>query len=186
MKLDTQEILAALKRYRSIENKRIVLHQAMKRRPDDPRLIHIFRQLTGPQQIRQAMRHGVFINYSRSDEIFALELADTLRRWKVRVWLDLVDMDYTRGWHEEVRRAIQTCGLMLAVISEESLHNLDAIEERQQFQAAGKLVLPVIRKHCDLSQAGFWLAPVDFSRGFGYGMNNLRRLLQESANTAAV
>lgn len=180
----SNNVFEAMKQYKSADNKRIVLRQALKRRPHDPQLREAVQLLTTPQQIRRSMRQGVFINYSRTDELFALQLREALRRVGVRVWLDLVDMDYRRDWHDEVRRALNNSGLMLAVMSPAALRNDDAALEREQFAMAGKLVLPVLSQHVDLSTLDFWLHPVDFTRGFENGLHQLRQLIQSPAVSA--
>ncbi len=177
----TQELEAAFSHYKSADNRRIALRNALARKPQDPRLHEVLKQLTGPQHISRALRHGIFINYIRSDELFALELAESLRKSGVKVWLDMVDMDYNHDWYEEINRAMQNCGMMIAIISPASLRNRDAAYERRRFMDAGKLVLPVLREHCEISRMDFWLQPIDFSRDFKTGLLGLRQMIQTAA-----
>lgn len=168
-------------RYRSVEQKRIALRRALSSRPDDARLLQMREQLTRPPLIRKAAAAGVFISYIRSDELFAVELAEALAEINIDAWLDMFDVENGTDWHSAVSSALQRCGLMLAVMSPESIYDNLVTLERQQFQEAGKLVMPVLYRPCHLGEIGFWLEPVDFTRNFTLGLNNLQRRLQAEA-----
>lgn len=174
----TQEIQAINRNFRSVENKRVVLHRALHQHPDDPRLHELKTRFTRPHHIRRGMKQGVFINYVRQDELFALELAENLLRARLRVWLDILNISLDEDWHAQMLTAMQTCGLMIAVISPHSMNNREARLERDRFAGMGKLLLPAVAKRADLNGEDFWLEPIDFSRDFGRGLYELRRLVQ--------
>lgn len=173
----TQELEAAIARYRSVENKRIALRNAMRTRPDDPRLKQVLEQLTTPQLVQKAFEHGIFMNYTRSDEVFALDLATNLHDAGVTVWMDIMDIQDDNDWWNEVKSAMERCGIMIAVMSPEALLDNEGAAERHEFMEMGKLILPVISERCDVSRHDFWLETIDFTRDFNLGWNVLKRLL---------
>lgn len=163
--------------YQSPEKKRQALRKALKARPDDPRLMEHLRHLIEPRQIEIAASAGVFLSYSRADELFVLDLADHLRDAGVKLWVDMLDVTHEGDWKGEVRRALEGSGLMLAVLSPDALRDSAARDERENFLESGKLVQSVIARRSDLSGMDFWLPPIDFSRDFQFGLHQLLRVL---------
>jgi hypothetical protein len=171
-----RDLETALSRYRSVENKRIALRQAIEAYPNDPRIRQMIEQLTSIEHIRAALQRGIFISYARQDEVFALELSDRLKQASLRVWLDILDVRDGSEWHSEVRRGLEQCGMMIAVFSSNALTDIEIITERQAFDAMGKLILPVICERCDFDEKNFWLPVIDFSRDFEMGLFGIKRL----------
>jgi len=167
----------AISYYQSPERKRIALRRALQATPDDPRLKQIQQKLTNPKQVEQAAQAGVFLNYSRADELFVLELADNLRDMGINVWLDMIDISGDGDWNNQIASALATCGLMLTVLSPNALRDEAALNERRHFVESGKLIQPIIRRHCDFRESDYWLAPIDFSRDYVLGLHNLLRVL---------
>lgn len=172
-------------RYQSIEQKRIAIRKALKARPDDPWLQDAMMRLMTSQLVKQAATSGIFINYTRTDELFAIELAEGLREAGITPWLDIVDMIDDSDWENGIEQALKSCGLMLAILSPEAQKDGLARMERQRFADMGKLVQPVIHHRCVLDKEFFWLEPVDFSRDFAYGLRQLVRLIS-ATETAQV
>lgn len=182
----TQELEATIARYRSVENKRIALRNALSQRPDDPRLQQVLEQLTNPQQVQRAIVRGIFINYTRSDEVFALELAMNLQDAGMITWMDIMDIQDDADWRNEVKTAMDRCGLMISVMSPEALLDEETVAERKTFMEMGKLILPVISERCDMTRFDFWLKPIDFSRDFNLGWNILKRMLPVTSQPTRV
>jgi hypothetical protein len=168
-------------RYRSSEQKRVALRRALISRGDDPRLKQLQLQLTRPQLVRQAASRGVYISYIRPDELFAVELADMLRQARIDVWLDMFDVQREGDWHREVTAALERCGLMIAVMSPDALYSEAMRFEREYFHQAGKLIIPVIYRRCDVSELDFWLSPVEFTRDYDLSLQHLQRALGVAA-----
>lgn len=166
--------------YQSPEKKRQALRRALRTRPDDPRLQQHLQRLIEPRQIQIAAEAGIFMSYSRADELFVLDLADQLRTLGVNLWVDMLDVTPEGDWNREVRRALEASGLMLAVLSPDALHDAAAHTERDNFLESGKLVQSVIARRSDLSGMDFWLPPIDFSRDFQVGLHQLLRVLSVS------
>ncbi len=178
-KLATQEVEAVFAHYRTYENKRIALRKALSSYPDDQRLLTVKQELTNPQQIIRAAQRGIFINYARMDEVFALELAERLQEQNIFVWLDLLSPDVEDDWHSGVQRALDRCGLMLAITSPHSLADRMARSEHQKFSEMGKLILPIIKSRVSRKNLDFWLTPIDFMVDFEVGFNNLLNAIRE-------
>lgn len=159
------------------EQKRITLQKALNASPNDPRLLQAKARLCSPFFVQEAAVKGVFINYTRADELFTFELASSLIEAGIRVWIDMIDVTVGGDWRSEVTAALNTCGLMISVLSPDALADEEARMERQHFRAAGKLVIPVIARRCDLSGSDFWVKPVDFSRDQAAGLAQLLRII---------
>ena len=173
-----QFIDTVIARYQSAAQKRLAVRNALAARPNDPRLAQIEQQLNSRGEIRSAAIEGVFINYTRPDELHAIELAHHLKTAGLKVWLDMIDVRNGSDWYDEVDAAMERSGLMISIMSTEALQNDVAIFERHNFDLSGKLVLPVIFSHCDTSAFNrFWLTPIDFSHDFSVGLHNLFRAL---------
>lgn len=167
--------------FASIEQKRVALRRALYDNPDDPRLLKARDELVSPSAIHAAAEKGIFISYSRADELFAFELAVRLNDYGVYTWLDTINAREGHDWYEEVTRALRRSGLMLAVISPDALEDRDVTNEWARFLAAGKVLVPVVCQHTDLSAMNSWISPVDFTRRFDSGIRHLRVLLDINA-----
>lgn len=168
-----------ISRFNSPEQKRIALRKALQSRPDDTYLRKGVAQLTSTQHIRRSAMQGVFISYTRADEIFAFNLREALHGQHIYAWLDMMDVDEDDEWHTAVRNAMRRCGLMLAVMSPNALKDPIVHAEREYFADQGKLVLPIIHKRCDMSATRYWLMPIDFSHDFDLGIYTLSLLLRD-------
>jgi hypothetical protein len=172
-----QQVEDAISYYQSPEKRRIALRKALAASPDDARLHQYRLRLTSAKMVAQAMDAGVFLSYSRADELFVIELADHLREVGVQVWLDMMDIEADFDWNFAVQSALTNCGLMIAVLSPDALKDEAARSERRTFFEAGKLVQPVVARRCDLTGVDFWLSPIDFSRDYTVGLHTLLRAL---------
>lgn len=175
MSVSTQHDTSKDQRFALEQQRRIALRRALREHGNDPRLFKALQRLMTPAQVQEAAARGVFISYSRADEVFAFELREALCSAGVPVWLDMVDAE--GDWGQAIERAMQTSGLMLAVMSPAALADTHIRAEHEHFLNMGKLVLPVLAAHCDLNRRVYWLRPVDLSRDFKRGMLALRRVL---------
>ncbi len=164
-----------------IEHKRAALRQALSLNPADIRLREALTQLNTPLEVQRAAVRGVFISYARSDELFAFNLANSLRAGGVNTWLDLTDIPDEADWYTAIRDALSACGLMLVVLSPAALESSDLKAEWLYSARAGKLIQPVLTETCPLPTDETWLAPVDFRYDYGLGVQQVLRLLAGSA-----
>lgn len=159
--------------------KRSALRRALNLRPGDPAIRDALGSLMTPAHIRQAARSGVFVAYARADELFAVDLADSLHDGGIRAWLDMTEINLETTWHGSVARALTQSGLMLLVLSPEALQSKELRSEREWFSHIGKIILPVLHKTCDYEPLQLLVPAVDFREDFAQGAQQLIRLLTQ-------
>jgi len=159
------------------EEKRAALRKAYSLTPDDQRITEAINRLTTPQHVASAAHSGVFISYARSDELFAVNLTESLRASEIKVWLDVTDIPDDADWQSAILAALNSCGVMLTILSPAALQSLDLRAERQQFLVSGKIIVPVLYQSCDLKAPGVHLSPVDFRSDYELGVQHLLKLL---------
>jgi len=164
----------------SVEEKRAALRKALQLRPNDERVKQAFMQLLDGQHVRHAAKRGVFISYSTSDDLFAIELADELRAAGIHVWLDVAEIDDEDDWDSRVSAAMQSCGVMLVIISPEAMDDENAQKERFRFGEAGKIIIPVLYRHSEYRILNIWHPPVDCRYDHKPGIYSLIKLLSSS------
>jgi hypothetical protein len=179
-----QLVEETIARYSSNEQRRLALRRALTEHPNDPSLRKAVARLTGLHQIRKAASTGIFINYARTDELFALEITLRLQRQGFPVWMDMMDIN-NLDWNREVYQAMQTSALMLSIISPRALLDEQARTERERFTNFGKLVLPVVTRPCDVPGFPLWLTPIKFYKGFNHGIQRLLHTLQPNEAIAS-
>ncbi|MFW5691488.1 MAG: toll/interleukin-1 receptor domain-containing protein [Chloroflexota bacterium] len=167
--------------FSSADNRRRALRRALLDSPDDLRLLRARDELSTPRQVQRSALRGVYINYNRTDEVFAVELALLLRDTGVDVWLDMLDIDEDADWNTQVNAALDRCGLMLAVQSPRAVKDRQLQAERDRFRRSGKLVLTVVAERIEWVDEDGWLRPVDCSRDFDAGCQRLLNLIAPAA-----
>lgn len=126
----------------------------------------------GMLAVARAAANGVFISYSRADELFALELAERLRGLcSARVWLDITDIPDSGDWRAEIKQALERCGVMLYILPSES-EDRDQHWERRVFRKAGKVIIPILGPDSAMSGAYSQLEPINLRDSW----HDLRRL----------
>jgi hypothetical protein len=157
--------------------KRSALRRALSLRPGDPSISEALRSLMTPAHIQQTARTGVFVAYARADELFAVDLADSLRAGGIRAWLDMTEINPETTWFGSVTRALMQSGVMLLILSPEAVQSNSVGTERTWFLETGKIVLPVLHKTCDYESLQLLVPAVDFRTDFKQGAQQLIRLL---------
>ncbi len=163
--------------YNTVERKRAALRRALQTAPKEPGLRQMFMELLRPSHFYEAAAQGVFINYGRSAELYAIELADDLQRAGIRVWLDIMNMPDEGDWRHEVGLAMRSCGLMLMIVSPETYTDDDLRREWQTFLNSGKIVIPILYNDFDSNRFNLWVPPVDFRYDYRIGLKKLLHLL---------
>jgi hypothetical protein len=163
----------------AIESKRALLRQALQKKPDDVRLQETLGQLLQPYYIRRAARRGIFICYTRDDELFALDLTTDLRKVGIEAFMDEIDVgdDEDSVWGEEVGNALRNCGVLLLVLSPDSLHDAEVQGERIYFLKHGKVVIPVVARDCNTHGLEMAIQPINFEQDYKTGLRQLLDLL---------
>jgi hypothetical protein len=168
-----------------LEEQRAALYAELAEHPDDPAARQALMRLITVQYLKQSAGLGIFLSYARCDELFAIDLAEDLRAAGLPIWLDATEIADEDDWYAKVSAALESCGLMLAVISMEAQHDDDVRAERGKFMAAGKIVLPLIYEPIKGEQPQLWMDPIDFRHDYQLGLNNLVRLLASQTATSS-
>lgn len=160
-----------------ITEKRIALHKALRLKPDDARLRAAFQHYTGPDYTRQAAEQGVFISYARPDELFAVDLMDSLHDAGIHAWMDMTEVSDDTNWHSAIARALRSCGLMVLVMSPAAIESEDITLERDWFLNTGKVIVPVLHRECDSAQLYPYQDAIDCRSSSPPGLKRLISLL---------
>jgi len=91
-----------------------------------------------------------FLSYSRSDERFALRLAQDLRAHDVAMWVDQLDIRPSEHWDRAIERAVHDCRGLVVILSPRSVASDNVADEISYAIDSGKSVLPVMIEKCVL------------------------------------
>jgi hypothetical protein len=91
-----------------------------------------------------------FLSYSRSDERFALRLAQDLRAQGVHMWVDQLDIRPSEHWDRAIERAVRDCRGLVVILSPRSVASDNVADEISFAIDSGKSVLPVMIEKCVL------------------------------------
>lgn len=85
----------------------------------------------------------IFISYSREDKDFARRLATDLDRLQADVWIDVDDIQAGVKWSTAVQDGLDSCDVMIVIISPDSMASRHVEDEWQTYLDEGKPVIPV-------------------------------------------
>jgi hypothetical protein len=109
------------------------------------------------------MEH-IFISYSHADKAFADRLRSDLESFGTDVWIDVEDIDAGLKWSSAVQQALDTCEVMVVILSPDSAASQNVEDEWQYFLDQKKPLVPVLWRpakiHFQLSRIQY----IDFSR----------------------
>lgn len=157
----------------TISKRRLMLYKAIQEFPDNQRIRNALLHTYASAHIKVSAQDGVYINYNRVDELFALELDTKLRQAGVNVWLDQIDIDPEEDWDHAISKAITRSGVMILVLSPHAVEDTQLQQEATAFLELGKVVIPVVHEACDLDTLNLILPPLDFSQSFEKGLQFL-------------
>jgi hypothetical protein len=182
MSSQSSAVSAISTRTLTIEQKRVLLHRALAKNPQDPRVREALQETLTPSLIQQATSHGMYVCYHRADEVFALDTSMALQEARVKVWMDEMEVpDTAEDWRGAVDAALHACGTMLLVLSPDLVNDIDALNEYRRFIEAGKIVIPVLHRACDTSRLLLLLPVIDFRQNPAGGLHQLKTLLGANA-----
>lgn len=162
---------------KSIEGRRAMLRRAVKRFPTDQRFHEALRNTLNETFIRRAAKNGVFICYTQSDAIFALNIAMSLRDAGVHAFMDELDVPDSAEWGDMVNKAMRDCGILLLVLSPDSVLDAEVQGERIYFLRKGKVIIPVIAKNCSTHGLETFVEPINFELDTKIAQSKLLSLL---------
>jgi hypothetical protein len=119
------------------------------------------RSLLGAKHLGASARSGIFLNYHRSDEIAALEIAMTIREQNVSLWMDVLDIEDYDDWEYQVTSALTKSQMMMILLSPEAVQDDDFFALYQKTYQAGKVLLPIKVESCDHQRFRFDLPVID-------------------------
>ena len=93
---------------------------------------------------------GIFISYSRKDEIFARRLATSLEQMETDVWLDVDDIPAGLKWSTAIQQGLDTADVMLVVISPDSMASPNVEDEWQYFIDHRKPIIPILLRQAKI------------------------------------
>lgn len=85
----------------------------------------------------------IFISYSRKDEVFVRKLATFLSNRGAEIWLDIEDIPAGMNWSSAIQEGLDTCPLMILVISPDSMTSNNVSNEWQYHLDHDKQLIPV-------------------------------------------
>jgi hypothetical protein len=86
----------------------------------------------------------IFISYSRTDQVFARKLANSLSDLGSDVWIDIEDIPAGMKWSTAIQEGLKSADAMLVVISPESMGSSNVEDEWQYFMDKGKPIFPIL------------------------------------------
>jgi hypothetical protein len=98
----------------------------------------------------EAAEGSYFLSYSRTDERFALRLAQDLRAAGVAMWIDQLDIRPSENWDRAIEHAVINCRGLVVILSPRSVASDNVADEISYAIDSGKRVLPVKIEACTL------------------------------------
>jgi hypothetical protein len=129
---------------------------------------------------------ATFISYSRDDSDFAVQLARDLRAGGLDVWLDQLDIRTGARWDDEVEKALERSGTFLSVLTPEAIQSQNVKDEIGYAIDAGKNILPIILKPCNVPFRLRRFQYVDFTnKPYDNSLAEIQSLLSSTEDPAA-
>jgi hypothetical protein len=92
----------------------------------------------------------IFISYSRKDEPFARQLAQSLSELGADVWIDVEDIPVGLKWSTAIQQGLDVCQAMIVIISPESMASVNVEDEWQYFIDQKKIIIPVFYRNAKI------------------------------------
>lgn len=102
------------------------------------------------------------MSYSRVDKVFALRLTTVLAALGADVWLDIQRIQPGDDWSAEIQDALYDAELMLLILSPDSMHSKNVMDEWVHFLAENKPIVPVLYRPARIHYRLNRLQRVDF------------------------
>jgi len=111
---------------------------------------------------------SIFVSYSRNDLSFTSKLTTHLKTHRFKVWLDVFELQAGGTWARQIGEALDTCQIMLLILSPDSLASEKVEDEWNYFLDAKKPIIPVLYQPCTIPYRLHKLQYVNFIK-FPYG-----------------
>jgi formylglycine-generating enzyme required for sulfatase activity len=93
---------------------------------------------------------GIFISYSRKDEVFARRLAASLEQMGGEVWIDVDDIHAGLKWSDAIQEGLDAADVMLVLLSPDSMASNNVEDEWQYFLDNRKPVIPILLREAKI------------------------------------
>jgi hypothetical protein len=117
--------------------------------------------------------HHVYISYAHSDEAFALELANDLRLTGPRVWVGIQQVQSGDDWTASIEQALSEAQMMVVILSPDAIDTPGVAAEWKTYLELFRPVIPVIAQPCNPPEELQMRRPIDFTRDYRKGLNQL-------------
>lgn len=104
----------------------------------------------------------LFISYSRQDAEFARHLAKNLSDLGADIWIDVDDIPAGMNWSTAIQQGLNTCDVLLLIISPDSMASPNVENEWQYFYDKHKPVLPLLLRATEVHFQIKRLQHIDF------------------------
>lgn len=159
------------------DEKRAALYRAYQLNSQNQKIRDEFQRMHTTQHIQLSAQRGAFLCYSRADELFAVELAEQIKRRSLPVWIDMFDIPPHTDWREAIHHALDDNGVMLLVLSPSLIEDADSRQELEYFLAQGKVVIPLMYRQCDPRELNLMHPIIDFRQNPQTGLRLVYALL---------
>jgi hypothetical protein len=126
-----------------------------------------------------------FLSYSRTDERFALRLAQDLRAQGVAMWVDQLDIRPSEHWDRAIERAVRDCSGLVVILSPRSVASDNVADEISYAIDSGKTVLPVMIEKCVLPLRITRMHVIDATKSYEKALQQCVAELCDPGRTAA-
>lgn len=86
----------------------------------------------------------IFIAYAREYQIFATSLARSLSKIGAEIWIDVESIPAGMPWHNAIHQGLETCDVMLLIITPESMQSRNVEAEWFYFLNENKPIIPIL------------------------------------------
>jgi hypothetical protein len=119
-----------------------------------------------------------FICYARQDEAFVLEVAESLRRRGVPIWIDRFNIEPGADWGNSIDTALNACATFLIVLSPQAVTSEEVRGELRVALDSGKRIIPLLYQSCEIPGRLRLRQYVDFTRSPRVSDASLNRLAE--------
>ncbi|MEQ8674687.1 MAG: TIR domain-containing protein [Aggregatilineales bacterium] len=105
----------------------------------------------------------VFVSYARENEGFVRKIASGLNQHKINLWVDVHEIEAGKSWARQIGKALDTCKIMLLVLSPTSVDSGNVEDEWNYYLDKGKPIIPVLFQRCDVPYRLHKLHYIDFT-----------------------
>jgi TIR domain-containing protein/uncharacterized protein DUF4062 len=150
------------------------------------RKYHVFR-LQDPEKVYEslksrlgALHDSIFLSYSSKDREFAIWIKGEFKKDNYSLWRDGDSIEPGSAWMDQLTKALETCRIMVLVLSPDSINAKYVALEVEEFQTRGKRIFPVKARPCDIPEHLSKLQVVDATKNRERAYLRLKRGVEDA------